>query len=92
MDVSGRPADALKEYELAKPIRERLAADNPTVTDYQADLALTCSNIGDQLRAVGRLSDALPELKLRSWQSTKTLSAIIPASRFMQAASCSPTW
>jgi serine/threonine protein kinase/tetratricopeptide (TPR) repeat protein len=35
----GQPESALKSYQEALPIRERLASANPAVTDYQNDLA-----------------------------------------------------
>ena len=40
-------------------IRERLARDSPTVTDYQSNLALSHINIGSMLRATGHRDDAL---------------------------------
>src|SRR5205823_1436551 len=49
-DQSGQPAEALKSYLQALPVRLRLATANPAVTDYQSDLAHTHFTLG-QLQA-----------------------------------------
>ena len=43
---SGRPAEAMASLERALAIRERLARENPSVTEFQSDLAGSYNNIG----------------------------------------------
>jgi tetratricopeptide (TPR) repeat protein len=56
---TGHPAEALATCERARAIRERLARDNPAVTDFQRDLAASHYNIGHLLSATGRPAEAL---------------------------------
>ncbi|MBI1913775.1 MAG: protein kinase [Planctomycetes bacterium] len=49
-DQEGQPAEALKSYLQALPVRLRLATANPAVTDYQGDLAHAHFTLG-QLQA-----------------------------------------
>ena len=51
--------DDAKVTPPALEIREKLARDNPTVTDYQRSLADSHINIGVLLDAMGRRDDAL---------------------------------
>ena len=57
--ATGHPDDALKSHFRALEIRELLARDNPTVTDYQQSLAVSHINIGNLLGEMGRRDDAL---------------------------------
>jgi tetratricopeptide (TPR) repeat protein len=56
---AGRPAEALASYEQARPILERLARENPSVTDFQRDLAMSLINIGNLQSEAGRPAEAL---------------------------------
>ena len=42
----GDKQDALRDYQEARAIRERLARENPAVTEFQSDLAASHNNIG----------------------------------------------
>ena len=55
---TGKPAEALKAYEAALAIRQKLADANPTVTGFQSDLADSHNNIG-VLLANGKPAEAL---------------------------------
>lgn len=52
-------AGALKSFEQAHAIRERLARDEPSNTDFQADVAIALDLIGHTLRQQGNLQRAL---------------------------------
>ena len=56
---TGKPAEALAAYEQARAILERLARENPTVTEFQADLAESHNNIGLCSRDTGKPAEAL---------------------------------
>ena len=49
----------LTAYRASLAIRERLAAADPSNAGWQRDLSVSQGNIGDVLRAQGRLDDAL---------------------------------
>ena len=57
--MTGRPAEALASYEQARAIRERLARENPSVTEFQSDLAGSHNNIGVLQDETGRPAEAL---------------------------------
>ena len=59
LSETGKPAEALAAYEQARAIRERLARENPTVTEFQHDLAKSHNNIGVLLSATGKPAEAL---------------------------------
>ena len=59
LSETGKPAEALAAYEQARAIRERLARENPTVTQFQSDLATSHDNIGMLLRETGKPAEAL---------------------------------
>jgi eukaryotic-like serine/threonine-protein kinase len=50
---------ALQAYQHSLAIDEKLARDNPTVTQYQSDLAASHQNIGVLLGETGKLTEAL---------------------------------
>jgi eukaryotic-like serine/threonine-protein kinase len=54
----GKPAEALKSYLQALPVRMRLATANPAVTDYQGDLAHTHFTLGQLQAKSGQTADA----------------------------------
>src|SRR5262249_56799568 len=45
-ELNNQTSKALTAYQLALPIRERLASANPMVTDYQSELANTYFTLG----------------------------------------------
>ncbi len=55
---TGRPAEGLESLERAIAILDRLARENPSVTEYQSDLARTHRNLSLVQRDTGRLSSA----------------------------------
>ena len=55
----GHPDRALQSYERARDLRNMLVHDYPTVTQFQADLAVTYSNLGNQQGALGHDDQAL---------------------------------
>ena len=59
LEDTGKPAEALRAYERARDIHERLARDNPSVTRSQSDLARSHGNIGVLLNDTGRPAEAL---------------------------------
>ena len=56
---SGEPAMALRSWEQARAIREKLVAAQPEVTQYQVDLARTYMNLGVLQSASGQPAAAL---------------------------------
>jgi tetratricopeptide (TPR) repeat protein len=54
----GRREEARPEYERALAIREKLAADFPTVPDYRRDLAGSHNNLGNLLKDLGKQAEA----------------------------------
>jgi tetratricopeptide (TPR) repeat protein len=65
---TGKPAEALRAFEAARAIRQRLADANPTVTQFQRGLALSHDSIGLLLRATGKPAEAL-----RSYESARAI-------------------
>ena len=57
--TTGKPAEALAEYEQARAIRQTLADANPAVTEYQSDLADSHYNIGLLLGQTSRPNESL---------------------------------
>ena len=62
-DEIGDKQDALRAFEESLAIRERLARENPSVTEFQSDLAMSHSNIGILQRETGRPAEALASLR-----------------------------
>ena len=56
---AGKPAEALKAYQTAQGVQQKLADDNPTVTAFQEDLARSKYNFGLSLARMGKSSEAL---------------------------------
>ena len=56
---SGKPAEAMHSYRRALAIRQKLADDNPAVTDFQEGLVISLGNIGSVLSDLGRSAEAL---------------------------------
>jgi serine/threonine-protein kinase len=46
LSETGKPAEAMQEYQKALAIRQKLADANPAVTDFQSDLAASYNNLG----------------------------------------------
>jgi eukaryotic-like serine/threonine-protein kinase len=57
--VYDMPAKALKAFESALAIQQRLADANPADNQFQSDLALSHNNIGNLLSETGRPAEAL---------------------------------
>ncbi len=57
------PTDALAEYEKARQIRRRIAADNPTLLQVRADLASSDNTIGRLLANHAKTDEALERLR-----------------------------
>ena len=55
----GRSTDALESFRRAMAILETLAQANPTVTDYQRDLAGIRNDVGVMLAHAGHPDEAL---------------------------------
>jgi hypothetical protein len=53
----GDHADAIRSYQDALVIRKRLAREDPSITQFQGDLARTYHNVGYQQRLAGLLAD-----------------------------------
>ena len=51
--------EALRPHQSASAIQKRLADANPTVTQFQSDLARSQNNIGALLDDFGRLAEAI---------------------------------
>jgi len=75
----------LKAFESALAIRQKLADDNPSVTESQSDLAESHNNLGFLLRDIGQLAEALKayESALGIWR--KLADANPPSSSFRVA-------
>ena len=54
----GHPDLAIESYDKALVVRERLAGENPSVSDFQNDLAETHHNMGLAYRLTGHLDRA----------------------------------
>ena len=61
--TTGKPAEALASYEAALAIRQKLADANPAVTEFQAHLAMSHTNIGILLKETGKPAEALASFK-----------------------------
>jgi serine/threonine-protein kinase len=58
-DEIGRNPEALKYYQQARAVQERLIKDYPRVASYQSDLALTYNKLGNLEREAGHRATAL---------------------------------
>jgi serine/threonine protein kinase/tetratricopeptide (TPR) repeat protein len=58
---SGKPAEALKAFEAALAIRQKLADANPTVIQFQSELAESHDTIGSALAYMRKPADALKQ-------------------------------
>ncbi len=67
---AGKLDEALREYQKARDLRQKLAEANPAGTAFQRDLAVSQNNIGLVLSRTGKREEALKELqKARAiWQ------------------------
>jgi tetratricopeptide (TPR) repeat protein len=63
LSQTGKPANALQEYQKALAIRQQLADANPAVTAFQSDLAASHLNIGIVLSQTGKPAEALQEFQ-----------------------------
>lgn len=59
LNETGKPAEALQSYQKALNIWQKLADNNPSVTQYQKDLALVRNSIGYLLKQTGQPQEAL---------------------------------
>jgi eukaryotic-like serine/threonine-protein kinase len=64
------PAEAEAEYREALEIQQRLAADNPAVTEFGSHLAYSHNSLGLLLSNMGKPTDAEAEYRkaLALWQ------------------------
>jgi serine/threonine protein kinase/tetratricopeptide (TPR) repeat protein len=60
---TGKPAEAIQEFQNALAIRQKLADANLAVPDFQRDLAHSHDNIGGVLNDMGKPAEALKELQ-----------------------------
>ncbi len=60
---AGKPAEALKSLESAREFYQKLADDNPSVTEFVAGLARTQDNIGIMLHESDKPAEALKSLE-----------------------------
>ena len=72
---AGKPAEALKSLESARAIYQKLADDNPSVTEFVNGLASSHNNIGVMLYESGKPAEALKSHESarksdRSWPTT----------------------
>jgi tetratricopeptide (TPR) repeat protein len=58
---TGKPDAALKEYQKAVDIRQKLVEANPAVTGFQSELALSHYNVAHVLLETGKPAEALKE-------------------------------
>ena len=68
MSETGRPTEALQSYKTARAIRQKLADANPSITQYQRDLAATDVNIGLLFSNTGKPAEAL-----RAYEPAKSI-------------------
>jgi tetratricopeptide (TPR) repeat protein len=59
LEESGKPAEALETHRKALAIRQKLAGDNPSITQFQTELAGIHNNIGIVLSRMGKPAEAL---------------------------------
>ncbi len=59
LGAQGKLDEALTRYRDALAVAERLAASDPTNTEWQRDVSVSFNKIGDMLRAQGKLDEAL---------------------------------
>ena len=62
-DEIGDKVEALRAYEESLAIRERLARENPSVTQFQSDLATILSRIGRLQIVIGRQTEAMAPIE-----------------------------
>jgi tetratricopeptide (TPR) repeat protein len=63
MHMTGRPAEVEAEYRRALEILQKLAAENPAVTEFRSELAQSHYNLVHKLLAKGRAKEAESELR-----------------------------
>ena len=61
---TGQPAEALESYRRALAIRQKLADDNPAVTEFRSRLANSHNNIGWLQSQTGQPAEALESYRL----------------------------
>ncbi len=59
----GRFEEALRAPEHARVIYERLARENPSVTEFKSRLAMCFNNIGNEYYHLGQAAEALASLE-----------------------------
>ena len=60
---TGKPAEALQEYQKAVDIRQKLVDANPAASEFQRDLALSHNYIGHTLLEAGKPGETLKEFQ-----------------------------
>ena len=63
LEETGKPAEAEAEYRKALAIRQKLADDNPAVTEFRSRLADSHNNLGVLLRETGKPAEAEAEYR-----------------------------
>ena len=63
LSKTGKPAEAEAEYRKALAIWQKLADDNPAVTDFRSSLACSHRNLGDLLSKTGKPAEAEAEFR-----------------------------
>ena len=74
----GKPAEAEGEVRKSIAIYQKLAADNPAVTDFHSLLASSHFNLGSLLRETGKTTNAVAEHR-RALEIYQKLAADNPA-------------
>jgi tetratricopeptide (TPR) repeat protein len=75
--LEDQPAEALKLYEKATALSQRVSAVDPTNTKYRRDIALGQAGIGESLHGLGRDREALTTLT-GALESINALAAADP--------------
>jgi hypothetical protein len=71
---AAKPAEALVAYEKALAIRQKLVAGNPTVPQFQSDLAARHQEIGSLLSQMGEAGRRRRPQVLHACRKDKALS------------------
>jgi tetratricopeptide (TPR) repeat protein len=79
----------LKSHEAALAIQRKLVDANPTVSEFQSDLAISHTDIGNILRETGKPTDALKSYETALAIQMKLADANPSVSRFQRAVALS---
>ena len=75
---TGKPAEAEAEYRKAMAIQQKLADDNPAVTEFRSNLAMSHNNLGWLLRTRASRRRRRPS-SARRWRILQKLADDNPA-------------